>query len=551
MWALLDRLRTDARANVATLFAAVAPILIGVAALAVDEASLHLEKRRLQSAADLAAIHAAADPANAAARVERALADAGYDPLPQTVLVQTGFYSADPDLAPAERFAADARPANAARVTLRQPGRVHFAAILGLQAPSIGVSATASASPMAAWSIGSRLASLNDGLLNAILGSILGGDISLSLMDYNGILGLDIGLLDFLDALALELDLTAGTYSDLLDAKVSLGDIGLALASAAGNNAVLLELAGLVDDSITVDMARLIVADGLANLAIGTSAAVQASVDALGLLTAAALVGDGERHVKLDLGLSIPGLTGIDVDLVIGEPPQGGWFTLSGEGAYLRTAQTRLRLDISLLKNDSGLGLLTVRVPIYAELAPAEAHLASLTCPPGRPDLGRATVAARPGVLRLAVGHTAQSSFQDTRRPLAIEKTTILSLLGGLVRVTAYADVSMSQINPVPLYFTAADAATGKVQTARTTTPLTGLTTSLLSNLELDIEILGLNLLGGLLSGLLGTVSALIAPVIGVLDHVLVAILDVLGIGIGEVDVALHGFDCRNAALVQ
>jgi uncharacterized membrane protein len=26
---------------------------------------------------------------------------------------------------------------------------------------------------------------------------------------------------------------------------------------------------------------------------------------------------------------------------------------------------------------------------------------------------------------------------------------------------------------------------------------------------------------------------------------------DALGIGLGEVDVAVHGFDCRNAALVQ
>ncbi|WMT87131.1 pilus assembly protein TadG-related protein [Pelagibacterium sp. 26DY04] len=551
MLVLLHRLAIDIRANVATLFAAVAPILIGVAALAVDEASLHLEKRRLQSAADLAAIHAAGDPADAAERVERALLDAGYDPLPPTVLVQTDHYSPDPNLGPADRFAPDTGPANAARVTLRHPGRVHFASIFGFQSPSLGVSATASATPMAAWSIGSRLASLNDGLLNAILGGLLGGEISLSLMNYDQIIGLDVGLLDFLDALALELGLTAGTYSDLLDTQVSLGDIGVALASAAGNNAVLLELASLIDDSITVDMARLIVADGLANLALGTSAAVKASVDALGLLTAAALVADGERHVSLDLGLNVAGLTGIDVDLVIGEPPHGGWFTLSGEGAYLRTAQTRLRLDISLLENDADLGLLSVGLPVYVELAPAEAHLASLTCPPGRPDLGRATVAARPGVLRLAVGHTAQSSFLDTRRPLAIEKTTILSLLGGLVRVTAYADVSMSQTSPVPLHFTAADAVAGKVYTARTTTPLSELTTSLLSDLELDLEIIGINLLGGLLSGLLGTVSALIAPVIGVLDHVLVAILDVLGIGIGEVDVALHGFDCRNAALVQ
>jgi uncharacterized membrane protein len=109
----------------------------------------------------------------------------------------------------------------------------------------------------------------------------------------------------------------------------------------------------------------------------------------------------------------------------------------------------------------------------------------------------------------------------------------------------------MSQVHPVPLSFTAADVAAGTVRTASTTTPLTGLTGSLLSNLDLELEIIGINLLGGLLSGLLDTVAALIAPAIGALDQVLVAVLEILGIGIGQVDVAVHGFDCRNAALVQ
>lgn len=542
----LRRFRDDARANVATLFAAAAPVLIGLAAFAVDEAALNLERRQLQSAADLAAIYAAGDPAHAAARTELALIDAGYDPLPETIIVQPGHYAPDPSLSPEQRFRPDAGPLNAARITLRQPGRLHFASVLGIPPPTIGVTATASATPRAAWSLGSRLASLDGGMVNAVLGGLLGTELSLSLMDYNAIAALDIGLLDFLDALAGEIDLTAGTYSDLLASKVSLGAIAAALASASGGNAILVRLAGLVDDSITLDMARLIAADGLVGLGIGTSAAIEASVDALGLLTAAALVADGNRHITLALGADLPGLAGIDVALVVGEPPQGGWFTLAGEGSYLRTAQTRLRLDISLLGNSGGLGLLSIKLPVYAELTPAEAHLASLTCPPGRPDLGRATIAARPGVLRLAVGHTPPASFLDTERPLAVTKTPIVTLLGGIARITARADVSMAQTVPVPLDFNAPG-----VRNAKTTTPVASLTASLLSNLGLELEILQLNLLGGLLSGAVGAVEALITPVAPVLDAVLITIFDALGVGIGEVDVALHGFDCRNAALVQ
>lgn len=550
MWGPLARLWRDARANVATLFALTAPILLGVAAFAVDEASLHLEKRRLQSTADLAAIHAAGDPSNAAARVQEALRDAGYEPLPETVLVQTGQYRADPSLSPADRFVPGAGPANAARVTLRHRGRIHFATVFGIEPPMMGVSATASATPMVAWSIGSRLASLNGGVLNAVLGGLLGADLSLSLLDYRGIAGLRVGLLEFLDALAIELDLTAGTYSDLLDARVSVSTLVGVLASITSDDGVLLRLAGLIDDSINIDMARLIVADGLANLGIGTSAAVEASVDVLGLVSAAALLADGNRHISLGLGANLPGLAGIDVALAVGEPPSGGWFTLSGEGSYLRTAQTRLRLDVSLLGSHRDFGLLNIRLPLYAELAPAEAHLSSLFCPPGRPDLGTATIAARPGVLRLAIGHTSPSAFLDTRAPLNVQRTSLVSVLG-IARVTAHVVPAAVQSGTVPLYFTAADAASGTVRTARTTTLVTSLTGSLLGNLDLRLEIFGLNLLGGLLNGVLAIVEALIAPLAPVLDQVLIALFDALGLGLGEVDVAVHGFDCRNAALVQ
>ena len=551
VWRTLRHLARDNSGNFATLFALTAPILIGVAAFAVDEASLFLERRQLQATADLAAIHAAGNPAEASDRVRQVLADAGYDLPDNAIRVVTGHYAPDPALPPPARFSPDTLPANAVRVALTDTGRLHFASIFGLDAPRLGVQATASATPRAAYSIGSRLANLNGGIANAVLGGLLGTELNLKLMDYQALVDLDVGLLEFLDALAGEIDVTAGTYSDLLNADIALVDIAAAIAVAAGGNAVLLDLAGLADEAIMVDMARLVAADGLANLGIGTSATLDARINALQMLTMAAVLGDGNRQITLGLGADVPGLVRIGVSLAVGEPPQGAWLTFAGPGSYVRTAQTRLKLDIALMGH-GGIGLVSIQLPVYAELAPSEAQLVALSCPPGHPTQARATIAARPGVLRLAVGDIPGHRFFDTSTPLpAIHATPIVDLLGGLARVSARADVALDQTSPHMVMFTGADIAARTVRTVSTRTPVSSLTASLLGSLELDLEILRFNLLGGLLSGVLGTIEGLIAPIAPVLDQTLVALFDVLGLGIGEADLRLHGIDCRNAALVQ
>jgi len=55
----LGRFARSRAANIATLTALTMPILLSVAAFAIDEGSLFLERRELQAAADIAAIEAA------------------------------------------------------------------------------------------------------------------------------------------------------------------------------------------------------------------------------------------------------------------------------------------------------------------------------------------------------------------------------------------------------------------------------------------------------------------------------------------------------------
>ena len=69
---------------------------------------------------------------------------------------------------------------------------------------------------IATFAIGSRLVSLNGGLLNAILGRMLGTTLSLSAMDYQALIDAHIDAFDFLNALATRLDLTGVTYDSVL-----------------------------------------------------------------------------------------------------------------------------------------------------------------------------------------------------------------------------------------------------------------------------------------------------------------------------------------------
>lgn len=572
--AIADFLRATG-GNIAVSAALLFPLLLAAAALVVDEAALYHEKRQMQAAVDLAAIHAAADPPRALELAHQTLLDQkavdAAIPLAELAApagplrVQTGRYTPDPALAAGARFEPGVSPANAVAVHLRAPGTLHFARLFMDEAPDIATSALASATPRAALSIGSRLARLDEGLVNALLGQLLGTQLSLTLLDYEAIASLDIGLLNFLDALAGKIGVSAGTYGAVLGANVALADIALALAAAAGGTDpavldLLADLAGVIDDGLFVEMARLVAADGLAGVAVGTPmAGAAATINAFDLLTAAALLADGRRQAAFALEPGLPGIARVTAHLAVGEPPQAAWYIYGPTGSIVRTAQVRLKFDIEIggeFDGGSGGGLgdllggvlgivpLQIRLPVYAELAFAQAELAALDCPAGRPDLGTATLAVRPGVLRLAVGETVPGSFSDTASPLVVTRGTIVNV-AGLARVTALADIEVAQTGAHRVRFSHADVENGTVRTVGTTTPIASLTPSLLSRLDLRLEPFTVSL-----GGVLGRVEILLRPVTAALDRILVTLLGVMGLSVGEADARMHGFDCRAATLV-
>ena len=586
----LARFAACQRGAIAIIFAFFAPVALVLLAFAVDQGSLYLERRQLQGVADLAAIQASAKPSTAVAVVQATLRDNGFsDVVPQCsqgpsgsvdricMMATTGKYKPDPALAVADRFEPSPHgQADAVLVELSKIGRTYFSQLF-MAPPRISVAALGSSKAFVAFSVGSRLASLNEGLLNSLLGGLLGTNISLSLMDYNALVDADVDVLEFLDALAVALDLSAATYNDVLGADASVGDIVEALASldgVGGPAKLALQALGanLLGSGAEVLVNTLVDLGEIGNVALGNpGAGFGATVGVLEMLTAAAALSDGANQVNVGLDLGVPNIASVTLKLAVGEPPQSvAWFVISDKiGAVARTAQTRLQLlvDIGSMNQNlgGGINLLRVQLPIYAEVAYAEAALADISCTNGRPDTVQATIAARPGVADVRIGEVKSGNFNDFSKPLVIGPADIadvrirITILGipivnlPLAKVAASARVESGNVQPTSLVFNRSDIDNGTVKTVSTNAVTGSLVQSLLDDLELDVSLLGLplDIVGLLLGSLKPALLAILTPLTGILDTVLYNVLSTIGVHIGEADIQVHGATCGRPVLVQ
>lgn len=552
----LGSLARSEQGTVAVITAIVMTVLIGFAAIAVDVSSFHYDSRRLQGAADLAAIAAASNTANATQAARATFTDNGRWTL-NSLVVETGNYDPDPAKALAQRFVPNRQPINAARVQATAPSPVYFGHILR-EGDNVQIAAAAIATrpAEAAFSIGSRLLSLEGGIINAILSQMLGGQVDLRVMDYRGLADASIDLLKFMDQLAVEADIKAGSYQDVLDANVKAGQILTAMAQTARADSnldvasTLESLASAINNTTAVDLRRMLDIGNTANAQIGTSAqyGLAAAVNALQLVNALAMVANGTHQVDVNLGATVPGLTNTQFSLVIGEPPQNSsWITVGEKGAFVRTAQTRLKLSVEV----GGTGLLAgtaIKLPIFIDVAYAEGRLSNITCG-ATPASHQVTVATQPGILNAWVGDV--TNFTAVNDTPTVRPAMIVNALD-LAKITASAHVSVGNMNAQNLVFTASDISEHRFKTAVTQNYTETLVSSLVGNLTLGVDLLGLpDLLGLLTNQLKGLVRALLLPVTPVLDKIVYTALTTLGIKLGEADVAVHGVRCTNPVVVQ
>lgn len=534
----------DQRGNMSILFAAALSLAGVVGAISVDSAALFRESRMVQAAVDLAAITATADPDNAESLARTVLRDAGFVEEP---VVEVGHYGADPTKSPEMRFVRGRGPVNAVRVSYRQTGTLYFGANL-MNPPEIAATGTAMVVPEVSFSIGSRLASFNGGLANAVLGTLLGTTVNFSLADYTALADARVETIGFLDGLAGSLGITAGTYDALLTHEVRAGTlVGTLAKGVSGPARLALETVSRAGAGSPVPLKKLLSLGRYGRMSVnGGGKGLGAQISALEILSAAAALADGQRQVWLGLGGSIPGVAALSLDLAVGEPAGGGgWFGIGPAGTVVRTAQVRLRIDAQIAGNLTLQNAL-IRLPLWLDLASSEARVVSATCPNRAEPHGTAEIAVLPGVATLAVGKPSNAEMRDFGTPLPLATVRILDAT--LLQVSASGHLSIAQTLPVLLAFSSADIGVARLKMAKVTTPVTSLAQSLVSGLNFDISILGLGLsLPSVINTALKTVVAPLGPP---LDAILNSVLTTLGLGIGEADVRVYGVRCATPVLV-
>ncbi|UJW74011.1 pilus assembly protein TadG-related protein [Rhizobium sp. SL42] len=569
---VLKALARDSRGNIAISAALVSPLFIGALALGVDYGSLTLQQRELQQAADLAAIAAAAnlsDPEKATleyfqmngldipvATAKGLLTDQGliaYDPNETPGVVATvtpGRYTADPAISVAARFVRTRSYADAARVEIHGKGQLFFANAF-TEPPTLGAVGTAAANKVAAFSIGSRLASLHDGILNAVLSGLIGTTVDLDLMDYRALLDCQVNALGILDALAINLGLTALTYDELLQTEISYGSLLRAILATPGldarSKAAIEALVRTASKTrLTLHLTEIIGLEPLAENLVGSSNYMALDVGVFDILTAAASAANEQSQIDLDLGAKVPGLASAKLSLAIGEPaivsPKAA---IGAPGTIIRTAQTRLALEISS-EGLLALAGVKVKVPFYLEVAHAEARLANIRCQ-GVGKEGNVQVEAVPGIVELALGEVNTKAFANFGTTPRVSKATLVA--APLLGIDALAYANASNIQPKTLTFTASDIRSGTIKTISTSDTLTSLQTSLLKNLDLDVRLgpLSLSSPKAIQTALSDTLSALTVP----LDKILYNTLLTLGIRVGETDIRVTDARCMQSVLVQ
>lgn len=538
---LRSRMRRDQRGGITVLLAGSLFMLAGAGTVAVDLGSIYLARRALQGVADAAALAANGGGQNAA----QMLIDRSQMSDVTLQTVENGFYARDQAIAVEQRFRAGDPRASATRVVVQQQVPLFFGRLLvGRTTVAISATATAARADMAAFSLGTGLASLSGGVPNALLSALAGTELNLTVMDYQGLANAQVDLLGFADALRIRLAREGQSHAEIFGSDIPASDIIGALADSMADGQTAAKLRD-IGNRMTGRSIRL---DKVIDLGpLGETDIVDdhqsLAVDAFTLLRMI-LSPPSDQASAIDLRLNVAGLAGSRLILATG----GGvayspLLTVTADhDVVIRTAQTRLYLETTV--GSALAGLLSVRLPLFVELAAAEARLSDINCTAGTPDHG-VTLAVTPSIGSVALGDIDTSLMTSFQTPITSHPAQLGQTL--VARISGHAQIALGGTQPQSVHFTPEDIRLQRARTVQTGDLAQGIAGSLTRGLPVQVTVLGITTSTGPLSQAVGTLLGTAAPLV---DGLINSVTGVMGVKLGTADVRVHQMRCGQSTLV-
>ena len=205
----------------------------------------------------------------------------------------------------------------------------------------------------------------------------------------------------------------------------------------------------------------------------------------------------------------------------------------------------RLFLDTSVAVAGAP-GIAAARLPVLIEAASARARLDDIRCG-ASPSSTRVRLEGSPSLGTIAIADIDLERLDDFTRSLVLKPAQIVTTK--LLTVTGSARVDLGGDEWQSVTFTGNEIADGTVTTVQTRDLARATVASLISNIDLKADALGLGL--GLNAGALtAPVQPALAAAAAPADDVINALSDVVGLHLGEADLRVNGARCHGVALV-
>jgi uncharacterized membrane protein len=371
--------------------------------LVVDSGRLYLEQRKLQRVADVAALEAVTRDGDCLASLTAAkyskesASRNGFTVADGTTLsTSCGVLKTGADNL--RSFTVDASKKDAIRVVATRVVPTSIAAGIGAlfssgptslntQLTATAVSAPAVLPPLAMLTIGSTLLvvdSTKSAALNLLLGKMLGGKLDLSLAGWQGLVDTNINLLSYLNQLAIDAHVSAGTYTELLNTSIGLNqllDTAITVLTAGGTTTSL-AVSGLTDLKAAAGSTSLVLGQLLQLQTATPSSALNTNLQVFQLVEAFVQLANSKNGIVASIPLNIPALVNGSVQVKVIEPPQLSAFgnpalakanPMGADRIFVRTAQVRtvLSLNLPLLSGITGLVDAIVSTPVVGGVTSA------------------------------------------------------------------------------------------------------------------------------------------------------------------------------------